>query len=234
MKVFFSLIISTILINSLSAQTTDSLENLLSSEIDESQKKNILIELCEEYRNSNPNAMRLYAEELITLSNDDTTSNSYAWAQYYLGDYYYLVDDFDHTEKYFLTAYEIFQNRENSLGGLKAASSLANIYFFRDRYKTALNFAESGLDIAYEVNDKATQSNLLALICDIYTYMERYNLAIQYCVQSLKIKEEMEIKTGKEITLNTIGLIYQELGTYEKAKEYFFDALVLAKQNGES
>ncbi|SMG50930.1 Serine phosphatase RsbU, regulator of sigma subunit [Marivirga sericea] len=234
MKIFFSVIISIFLIHSLSAQTTDSLENLLTSKISDSQKKNILIELCEEYRNTNPNSMRLYAEELLTLSKDDTTSSSYAWSQYYLGDYYYLVDDFDRTEKYFLTAYEIFQQRENSLGALQAASSVANIYFFRDRYKTALTFAESGLDIAYEVNDKVTQSNLLALICDIYTYMERYNLAIQHCVQSLKIKEELEIETGKEITLNTIGLIYQELGTYEKAQEYLFDALVLAKQNGKS
>jgi serine phosphatase RsbU (regulator of sigma subunit)/Tfp pilus assembly protein PilF len=233
MKAFISVIISIFLINFLSAQPSDSLEDLLTSKLNKSQKQNVLIELCEEYRNSNPNAMRLYAEELLTISKEDTTSNSYAWAQYYLGDYYYLVDDFDQTETYFLTAYEIFQNRENAIGALKAASSLANIYFFRDRYRTALNFAESGLDMAYEVNDKATQSNLLALICDIYTYMERYNLAIQYCVQSLKIKEEMDIKTGKEITLNTIGLIYQELGTYEKAQDYLFDALVLAKQNGE-
>jgi len=233
MKALFSILIFFFLTPSLSAQNADSLENLLTSEINKSQKKNILIQLCEEYRDSNPNAMRLYAEELITLSENDTASNSYAWAQYYLGDYYYLIDDFDKTEKYFLNAYEIFQNRENAIGALNSASSLANIYFFRDRYKTALNFAESGLDLAYDINDEIQQSNLLALMCDIYTYMERYNLAIQHCVQSLKIKEELEIKKSKEITLNTIGLIYQELGTYKKAKEYLFDALALAEENGE-
>ncbi|WKV12872.1 tetratricopeptide repeat protein [Marivirga harenae] len=233
MKVFLCITIFTVFLQPLSAQNTDSLENLLTSGISDSQKKDILIELCKEYRDSNPNAMRLYAEELVTLSKKDTTSNSFAWAHYYLGDYYYLVDDFDKTEKYFLSAYEIFKNRENSIGALMSASSLANIYFFRDRYKTALNFAESGLDLAYVMDDKAQQSNLLALICDIYTYMERYNLAIQHCIQSLKIKEEMEIQKGKEITLNTIGLIYQELGTYKKAKEYLFEALALARENGE-
>lgn len=233
MKTLISIIISFFLIHHISAQDTDSLENLLSSKISELQKKDILIELCEAYSDTNPNAMRLYAEELIILSKEDTASNSYAWAQYYLGDYYYLVDDFEKTEEYFFNAYEIFQNRENSIGALKSASALANIYFFRDRYKTALNFAESGLDLAYLINDKAQQSNLLALICDIYTYMERYNLAIQHCIQSLKIKEELQITHGKEITLNTIGLIYQELGTYEKSKEYLLEALELAKKNGE-
>lgn len=233
MKTLLPLLIYTLFSSVSFAQNTDSLENLLSEDISESEKKNILIQLCEGYKDSNPNAMRLYAEELITISQNDTSSNSYAWAQYYLGDYYYLTNDFDNTEKYFQSAYDIFQKRENSIGALKSATFLANIYFFRDRYKTALNFAESGLDLAYEVNDKAVQSNLLALICDIYTYMERYNLAIQHCVQSLKIKEEMEIKKGKEITLNTIGLIYQELGTYQRAKEYLYDALVLAKENGE-
>jgi serine phosphatase RsbU (regulator of sigma subunit)/Tfp pilus assembly protein PilF len=233
MKAYFSLIIFTFTICSLSAQNPDSLVNLLNSDISKSQKKGILIELCEEYRDSNPNAMRLYAEELIILSEEDTSSNSYAWAQYYMGDYYYLIDDFNKTEYHLLKSYEIFQNQQNPVGALKSASSLANIYFYRDRYKTALNFAESGLDLAYEVTDKSMQSNLLALMCDIYTYMERYNLAIQHCVQSLKIKEEMENQKGKEITLNTIGLIYQELGTYEKAEEYLFQALALAKENGE-
>ena len=234
MKVFFSFIVFTLSVCTLSAQNTDSLENLLSSEISKEEKQEVLIKLCEAYRDTNPNAMRLYAQELTALSGNDTTSNSFAWAQYYLGDYYYLVDDFDHTVEHLITAYEIFQKRNNPFGALKSASSLANIYFFRDRYKTALSFAESGLDLAYQLNDKVEQSNILALMCDLYTYMERYSLAIQHCVQSLKIKEEMKTNKGKEITLNTIGLIYQELGTYKKAKEYLFDALALAKDNGES
>jgi serine phosphatase RsbU (regulator of sigma subunit) len=234
MKILLSIAVFVLFLPSLSAQNTDSLENILTSEISDDQKKIVLIALCKEYRDSNPNAMRLYAEELITLSEEDTLTNSFAWAQYYLGDYYYLIENIEKSEIHLLNSYEIFQKRENSIGALSSASALANIYFFKDRYKTALNFAESGLDLAYLVNDKVKQSNLLALICDIYTYMERYNLAIQHCIQSLKIKEEMNTQIGKEITLNTIGLIYQELGTYTKAKEYLFEALYLAKENGES
>ncbi|MGM0579227.1 MAG: tetratricopeptide repeat protein [Bacteroidota bacterium] len=233
MKTLLPLFIFILLGTALAAQNTDSLENLLSNELSKGEKQEILIALCKSYRNSNPNAMRLYAEELITLSGTDTLSNAFAWGQYYLGDYFYLVDNFDKTEQHLLSAYEVFHNNENELGELESSASLANIYFFRDRYKTALNFAESSLDVAYILEDKAQQANLLALICDIYTYMERYNLAIQHCIQSLKIKEELQITKGKEITLNTIGLIYQELGTYKKSKEYLFDALALAKKNGE-
>jgi serine phosphatase RsbU (regulator of sigma subunit) len=233
MKTLVTLFIFILSYTALSAQNPDSLENLLSTELSKDEKQEILIALCKTYRNSNPNAMRLYAEELITLSGTDTVSNSYAWGQYYLGDYYYLVDDFDKTEKHLLRGYEIFHNNRNELGELASSSSLANIYFFRDRYKTALNFAESALDMAYSLENKAQQANLLALICDIYTYMERYNLAIQHCIQSLKIKEELQITQGKEITLNTIGLIYQEMGTYEKSKEYLLEALELAKENGQ-
>lgn len=233
MKTLIPLFIYIFLGSALSAQNSDSLENLLSTELSKAKKQNVLITLCKNYRNSNPDAVRLYAEELITLSENDTSSNSYAWGLYYLGDYYYLVDDFKKTEQYLLRAYEIFHNTGNNLGELESSASLANIYFFRDRYKTALNFAESSLDKAYRLENKAQQANLLSLICDIYTYMERYNLAIQHCIQSLKIKEQLHITQGKEITLNTIGLIYKELGTYEKSKEYLFDALELAKTNGE-
>ena len=233
MKTLFPLFISIIFCTALSAQNPDSLEKLLSTELSKSERQEILIALCKTYRNSNPNAMRLYAEELIILSETDTLSNSYAWGQYYLGDYFYLIDDFDKTEQHLLSAYEIFHNNENKLGQLESSTSLANIYFLRDRYKTALNFAESSLDMAYDLENKVQQANLLALICDIYTYMERYNLAIQHCIQSLKIKEELQITQGKEITLNTIGLIYQEMGTYEKSKDYLLKALKLAKENGE-
>lgn len=233
MKTLIPLFIFILLGSNLKAQNLDSLENLLSSEISKTEKQNVLITLCKAYRNSNPNAMRLYAEELIALSETDTLSISYAWGKYYLGDYYYLIDDFEKTEQHFLSAYEVFHNKGNQLGELESSGSLANIYFFRDRYKTALSFAEFSLDMAYILENKAKQANLLALICDIYTYMERYNLAIQHCIQSLKIKEELQITQGKEITLNTIGLIYQEMGTYEKSKEYLLAALELAKRNGE-
>lgn len=233
MKTLIPLFIFLILSNASLAQNPDSLENLLSTELSKADKQNVLIALCKSYRNSNPNAMRLYAEELIALSDTDTLSNSYGWGQYYLGDYYYLVDDFANTENHLLTAYEIFNNNDNKLGELESSTSLANIYFYRDRYKTALSFAESSLDLAYSLENKSQQANLLALICDIYTYMERYNLAIQHCIQSLKIKEELQISQGKEITLNSIGLIYQEMGTYEKSKEYLLEALALAQENGE-
>ena len=108
MKAIFSLILSITFLFSMSAQSIDSLENLLNGDLDKSTKGEILIELCQEYRNTNPNAMRLYAEELITLSGKDTLSNNYAWGQYYLGNYYFLVDDRSTSEPYFLTANEIF------------------------------------------------------------------------------------------------------------------------------
>jgi serine phosphatase RsbU (regulator of sigma subunit) len=233
MKTLIPLLIFMILSNVSLAQKPDSLESLLSTDITKAKKQKVLIALCKSYRNSNPNAMRLYAEELIALSESDSLSNSFGWGQYYLGDYYYLVENFENTENHLLTAYEVFNKNENSLGELESSTALANIYFYQDRYKTALNFAESSLDAAYQLEDKSQQANLLALICDIYTYMERYNLAIQHCIQSLKIKEELEVTQGKEITLNSIGLIYQEMGTYEKSKEYLFEALAIAKENGE-
>jgi len=233
MKAYFPIIIFLLFAHSLSSQNIDSLENLLTSNLNKSDKINVLISLCEEYRTSDPNSMRLYAEELITLSDGDSSTNSFAWAQYYLGDYYYIVDESNQTEKYFLSAYEIFKNRENAIGASKAAASLANIYFFFDRYKTSLSFAESALDLAYQTNNKELQSNLLSLMCDIYTYMEQYNLAIQHCVQALKIKEELKMLKGKEVTMNSIGLIYQELGSYKKAEEYLFKALKLAEKNAQ-
>jgi serine phosphatase RsbU (regulator of sigma subunit) len=190
-----------------------------------------LQKLAKAYRDTNPNALKLYAEELIMVSEGDSASLSFAWGHYYLGDYYYLTDQNEFAIKYFDQSFLSF-NRTYDLEGIGEASySLANIYFQIDRYRNALSYAQTALDAFYKTGTLIKQANSLSLICDIYTYMERYNQAIQYCVQSMSIKEDIGIEVGKEVTLNTIGLIYQELGTYNKSKQYLKLALALAHKN---
>ncbi len=189
------------------------------------------IQSCRIYRDSDFNKLRSSAEELIEMGKNDSTSLAFAWGHYFLGDYYYLTDEFDKTEINLMLSFQAFSKKGNIEGIAEAASSLASSYFYKDRYRTALTFAETALEKYYELGDLLQQSNQLALICDIYTYMESYNQAIQYCVQSLRIKESLSIATGKEITLNTMGLIYQELGTEEKARAYFYSALEVATTN---
>jgi serine phosphatase RsbU (regulator of sigma subunit) len=190
------------------------------------------IQACRKYRDTDVDQMKKNAETLIKLAENDSLSDAFAWGHYFLGDYYYLTDQFDETEHHLIISFQAFNEIGIDQGIAESASSLANSYFYKDRYRTALNFAETALEKYYELGDLLQQSNQLTLICDIYTYMESYNQAIQYCVQSLRIKETLAIEKGKEITLNTMGLIYQELGTVEKARGYFYSALKVAINNG--
>ncbi len=189
------------------------------------------IEACRNYRESDIDKLKSNAEKLVNMGEGDSLSSAFAWGQYFLGDYYYLTDEFENSENNLFLSYQAFSELDNDQGIAKSASSLANIYFYKDRYRTALNFAEIALEKYYQIGDLMQQSNQLALICDIYTYMESYNQAIQYCVQSLRIKENLALEKGKEITLNTMGLIYQELGTEQKARDYFYSALKVATNN---
>jgi serine phosphatase RsbU (regulator of sigma subunit)/tetratricopeptide (TPR) repeat protein len=216
------------------AQQNDRLIGKLESARTRTEKVEALSELADSYREKNPNNVKLYAEEMISLAKGDSSQLAFAWGSYYLGDYFYLTNEFEQSIPHFERALVIFKSSASSKGIGEAASSLANVYFYLDRYKNALNYAESALDAYYKTGNLLKQSNVLTLICDIYTYMERYNQAIQYCVQSMKIKEEIQVEEDKEVTLNTIGLIYQELGTYNKAKEYLNNALEIAKSNGDS
>ncbi|GAA5034775.1 hypothetical protein GCM10011506_29120 [Marivirga lumbricoides] len=220
-------------INNLYGLQQDSLQVLLQTMETTQERVNILVDSCLANRNKNEENMLKFANELIRIS-DDTLSVSYAWGSFFTGEYHYLNDHYDKTEANFLKAFEIFSKQGNVAGQAEASASLANVYFYKDKYRSSLNFAKIALDKYYATEDLPQQANILALICDIYTYMENYNQAIQYCVQSLRIKEQLEIENGKEIILNTMGIIYQGLGTNEKASEYFFNALKLARKNGES
>ncbi|MBK6266539.1 tetratricopeptide repeat protein [Marivirga sp. S37H4] len=212
---------------------TDSLLHLLEGTENETERTDILVKICRFNRNNDPEVMKYYADKLMKLTDNDITSISYAWGNYFMGEFYFIYDDFQLTESYYLTAFKVFNNLKNDAGIAESAYSLANIYFYRDRYRSSLNFAKTALDSYYNTENLLQQANILALICDIYTYMESYNQAIQYCIQSLRIKEGLDIKKGTEITLNTMGNIYQGLGTHQKAKEYLFNALEMARHNGE-
>lgn len=189
------------------------------------------LEACRKYRGKDMDLMKQNAEKLLNMAGIDSVSSAFAWGHYFLGDYYNFKDEFENSEQNLLVSYQSFSEQGLDQGIAESASSLANSYFYRDRYRTALNFAETALQKYYELKDLLQQSNQLALICDIYTYMESYNQAIQYCVQALRIKENLAIENGKEITLNTMGLIYQQLGTVKKAKDYFYSALKVATKN---
>lgn len=212
----------------------DSLQILFQEVKNEQEKIDLLVDSCRVNRNRSAEAMLRYANELLKIAADDTLSPSYAWGTFFTGEYHYLNNNYPKTESNFLKAFETFSKLNNEAGQAEASASLANIYFYRDRYRSSLNFAKIALDKYYTTENLPQQANILALICDIYTYMESYNQAIQYCIRSLRIKEQLEVENGKEIILNTMGIIYQGLGTHKKASEYFFNALELARKNGES
>ncbi len=213
------------------AQDHNALLNKLDGNLSLIEKVEVLNQLCEHYRTTNANNVKLYAEELISLANEDSSSFAFGWGSYYMGDYFYITNAYDESIKHFELALIAFNTSANAEGIGKAASSMAIVYFHQDRHRNALNYAEIALEAQYETGSLLEQSNTLALICDIYAYMESYNQAIQYCVQSMKIKEDIKTEKNKEITLNTIGFIYQELGSYQKASEYLYQALALANKN---
>jgi len=213
------------------AQQSDDLLRRLEQNLSRSEKIAVLNQLCEVYREDNPNNLKLYAEELLAISNGDSTSAAFAWGSYYLGDYFYVSDEPGASIDHFEMALLAFSQLDNYEGIGKASGSLANVYFYFDRYKNSLTYANIALEAYNKTNRLLKQANILALICDLYTYMEQYNQAIKFCVQSMKIKEDIQIDQNKEVTLNTIGVIYEELGSYNKAQEYLKLALVYAKKN---
>ena len=219
-----------------SAQTSsiDSLEQRLQDEmLTVSQKTQTLTLLCEQYRNSNELLLKKYADQLLAIGKNDSTSEAFGWGHYFTGDYHYMANADELVQHHMQLALIAFEADNNTKGIAESSFSLANLHFNKDRYRAAITFAEKSLEAFYKTGNKENQANTLALICDIYTYMDRYNQAIQYCIQSLKLKEELAIKKGKEITLNTIGRIYEQLGTEDKAHQYYQQALQVAKKNGE-
>jgi signal transduction histidine kinase len=111
-------------------------------------------------------------------------------------------------------------------------NNLAICYYNLSKVDSALTFANKGLFIANEINNKQAEANLLASMGNCYLSMKEYETALRYFFESLQAKNGQQKFTSIYKTYNSISEVYLKMGKPAIALEYALKSKAEIEQSG--
>jgi len=119
----------------------DSLKKLLSTEIKEDTiRADRLFYLSNSYIYDNPDSGIYYADSALRLSRKLGYTIREAWANYNLGEAYWVLGDYALSMQYYLQAMDLFKQMKRPVGVSSMKNSIGHIYEEMSGYKQALQY----------------------------------------------------------------------------------------------
>jgi signal transduction histidine kinase len=119
----------------------------------------------------------------------------------------------------------------SSLNGQKKVAvldRLADIYQYINT-KTAIDFAEQGIELAKTIGDKKGLASCYGSLGYCYINLDMTK-AIDYTKEALKIRKEIGDKVGVGTSTNVLGVIYYYEGDYLTSIEYHLKAMKIREE----
>jgi PAS domain S-box-containing protein len=199
-----------------------------SLEVQGKERINLLLELTEGYKKSQPQKAIKYGKEALELLKNfpeqkvrSTILNNMSIASRHLGEYQYALE-FAHSS---LAAAE---NNGDEPGMARALDSLGNASSFLEEFDQALHYYLKSAQLFEEYNDQISLAWVYNLIASTYWRLSDYATAMKYLFKSLTIYEELKDFKGIGLINNNLGLLYwQQLKDTDKSLKYFRKSLAV-------
>jgi signal transduction histidine kinase/Tfp pilus assembly protein PilF len=175
-------------------------------------------------------SIELY-RDIISLHSFNPKQLSTAYNQ--LGIYHVYVGHFDSTEFYFLEAYKMRKQLNDSLGMGASLNNLGNVVMQKGDYPAATDYYIRALKIREQLNDSAgiaSSTNNLGMI--LYK-QQKFDDAINYYHQALKINRKQNILQKEALILLNLGNIYDEIKQLDSSIYYYEQSLIVAEKGGD-
>lgn len=210
----------------------DSLLTQLQKVKEDTNKVNLLVDLCNSYSPINPDDGIKYGKQALSLAEKLNWKTGIANADVWLGYLYYQKSDNELLTKYSLKALELYTELDNKIGISKSLNELGIASYAIDDYPKALDFWLKSLKLRELYGSKKDIAGVLQNIGNVYFKIANYPKALEYYFKAIKYLEQTEENFLINISLNSIGYVYFELKDYTKALEYYNKSLAKSKLNG--
>jgi class 3 adenylate cyclase len=201
--------------------TIDSLQTILKTAGQDTDRVNILNTLSYELLYSNTDTTIYYANQAKNLSEKLNYSRGIASAYLRLGQAYNNLGSYDQSQLFLSKALTYSTDK------LTTAKIYVNIginHYEMSNYPEALKNYFTGLKGFEEAGDKKAIGSVFNNIALIYTEMGNYDEALKNHVASREIREENGDKRGIAGSYLNIGIVYFVLGNYVEALKNYFEA----------
>jgi len=212
----------------------DSLNNILKSAKEDSNKVNILSEIAYNLAYYNSKTALDYAKLGIFLANKLGYKQGLAYCYKAIGVIYYYQEDFEQALQNYFHCLEISKEINNKKLTSLTFYNIGAIYYFQGNYDLAHDNYSKSLQLEEELGNDFQLAKVLNNLSILYQEQGKYPLALENYLKSLKIYKQHNDSASISRAYNNIGLTYMYQGTYDQALDYFFKSRTINDELNDS
>ncbi len=214
----------------LRANPIDSLKQVISNSLDDTNKVLSYLQLSRLYLADEPDIALELAGKAKILSHS---------LKYYRGEglSYRRIGSIHYSHNNFEQALDNYNKSIVFLKKINAKEELSEVYniigiihYYLANYEKSLKSYLNSLHIHEELGNKMGMSSAYNNIGIIYNNQDNQQKALEYHFKSLGIDKEIGNKNGIATSYNNIGEIYRIQGKWDKALEYYMKSLKIKEE----
>ncbi len=200
--------------------SVDSLKQQL-SKVQGEKKIVLLIQLSEMNRNLSVTSCIDYAQQAITLAQQEHRDSLAGLASKSLGVSYFLRSNLDDALRYFKKGLGFYETARSKKGASNCLNNIGLVYESWSQFDTAFYFYKRSFDIEKTLGNEKGMATSLINLGNINYYRKHYVDAQESFLQALELFTKQHNSTGMGMAYMSIGVIYNELGEYKHALDFF-------------
>ena len=174
-----------------------------------------------------------YAEELISLSQQDSNKN-YLLAGYFIkGTKERLLGNLDEALDAFFKSAEVAKKSQNSRGEGDSYGAIADIYSVGNNHTNAMDYYNKAISTLRKSNDSISLASALSNAGDEFLKAKKYDTALLYFEEAKAIFDKVNYLSGKGYSLGNIGMLYASIGKNDLAEKNMNEAIRILEETGD-
>lgn len=213
-------------------EKTDSLQNVLKQDIEDSIRINIYKELLYNLSTSEPSQAIFYGQLGLDLAKKIEDDYSEIHLLNNLGIAYYGLGAYEKTLEYFLKVLELEKDLDNLPSLSRAMNNVGIIYDEIGRLDKSAYYYEESLKLKETFQDSIGISTTMSNLGLLYLKMDQPQKAIKYFRKCYSMDKKLSDVVGIYNSMHNIGIYHKDYGDKDSAV-YYIEKALLAVPKGE-
>jgi tetratricopeptide (TPR) repeat protein len=209
----------------------DSLRLVIAKTYDVDKKAELLYQLGEQLKKSNPDSAVVVLKEAQVLFHDKE-SRLTAKTHNRLGEIYLNMGQIKNATSELKTAVTVLDKFSDSKELVTSYMLLGNIFIQKDNLAEAMEYYNEAILIAQQLSDSIRLSQLYNNLGILNLYLNNNKKALALYSKALELYKKSNDTTSIAGTTTNIGSIYVNLGDYQTAEKYYIQGWKLFKSVG--
>ncbi len=173
----------------------------------------------------------LYADELISLAEDEGAQNYLQRGYFIKGTKERLLTNMKEALSSFIKSAELSKEMDNVAKEGECYIAIADIYSNAGNHNTSTQYYAKAIRLLQKSNDSISLASALLNAGDEYLKAKKYDTALLYAVEAQVIFDTLQYETGKGYSLGNIGMVYASTGKNSLAEKYLQEAIGILEAN---